>query len=74
MQIKVKLFATFRQGRFNSEVRQYAVGTTVGMIFDELGISKTEHCIVFVNGRSEKLDRQLLDGDVLSILPLVGGG
>ena len=74
MQIEIKLFASFRIGRFKSEVRQYADETSVGMIFDELGISNAEHCIVLVNGRSEDLGRLLVDGEVLSILPLVGGG
>ena len=74
MQIKIKLFASFRIGRFKSEVRQYAVGTTVGMIFQELGISMDGHYIVLVNGRPENMDRPLVNGDVLSLLPLVAGG
>lgn len=74
MQIKIKLFASFRIGRFKSEVRQYADETTVGAIFDELEISETEHCVVLVNGRVATNDSLLVNGDVLSILPLVGGG
>ena len=74
MQIKIKLFASFRIGRFKSEVRQYADETTVGAIFDELEISEAENCVVLVNGRVATNDSLLVNGDVISILPLVGGG
>ena len=74
MQIKIKLFASFRIGRFKAEVREYIDETTVGTIFDELEISEAENCVVLVNGRVATNDRLLVNGDVLSILPLVGGG
>ena len=40
MQITVKLFANFRNNRFNKKVRTIAPGVTVGAIVTELAISK----------------------------------
>ena len=74
MQIEIKLFTNFQVGRFKSEVRHFAAETTVEMILRELGIQVTGCGVVLVNGRVANRDRLLVDGDVLSILPLVGGG
>jgi len=74
MQIEVKLFANFQTGRFKSEVRQYAAETTVDMILRELGIEGGGCGVVLVDGRVADRDRLLVDGDVLSVVPLVGGG
>lgn len=74
MQVTVKLFATFRQGRFSVEVREYRPGTTVGQITEELAIPKGELGILLVNSRHVALDHELHDNDTLAIFPLVGGG
>ena len=74
MQIEVKLFANFQVGRFKSEVRQYAAETTVDMILRELGIEGGGCAVVLVDGRVADRDRLLVDGEVLSVVPLVGGG
>lgn len=74
MQVTVKLFATFRQGRFNVEAREYRPGTTVGQIANELGIPQGELGILLVNSRHVGLDHELHDGDTLALFPLVGGG
>lgn len=74
MQVTVKLFAHFRHGRFDVEVRQYQPGVTVEHIVEELGIPKNELGILLVNSRHVGLDRELRDGDSLALFPLVGGG
>ncbi len=74
MQVTVKLFATFRLGRFLAETREYPPGTTVGRIIEELELPENELGAVFVNYRHAEKDYQLQDGDILSIFPLVGGG
>jgi len=74
MQVTVKLFATFRIGRFNIEGRPYREGTTVGEIVDELEIPKGQLGILLVNSRHVGLEHVLHDGDTLAIFPLVGGG
>jgi len=74
MQVTVKLFATFRIGRFNVEERPYREGTTVGEIVEELGIPPQELGILLCNSRHVGLEHVLRDGDTLAIFPLVGGG
>jgi molybdopterin converting factor small subunit len=74
MKITVKLFATFQKGRFVVEQREYPPTTTVAHIVAELALSEQELGIVMVNSRHVKLDRQLAEGDVLALFPLVGGG
>lgn len=74
MKISVKLFATFRVGRFVTEEREYPPAITVGRIVGELGIPEQELGFILVNSRHAHLDQQLAEGDVIAIFPLLGGG
>jgi molybdopterin synthase sulfur carrier subunit len=74
MKITVKLFATFRVGRFKAEDRDYPGGTDCRRIVAEVGLEEEELGIVLVNGRHASLDLPLKEGDTLSLFPLVGGG
>lgn len=73
MRVTVNLFATFRKGRFDSEVLEVPSGTTVSNVVDEVRLPGSIG-IIFVNSRHADLSRELSDGDTLSIFPLVGGG
>ncbi len=74
MTVTVKLFATFRKGRFREDVRQYQEGTTVGQVIHELELPEDELGAILVNARHAEEDYVLQNGDTLSIFPLVGGG
>ena len=74
MNVTVKLFATFRTGRFNLENREYQSGTTVKSVIEELDLPEDDIGATLINGRHVEEDYQLQDGDTLSIFPLVGGG
>jgi molybdopterin converting factor small subunit len=74
MRITVKLFASFRTGRFSVEELEYAEGTTIGEVADSIDLPREEIGIMMVNSRHAKLDRELADGDILAIFPLLGGG
>ncbi|TYO99176.1 molybdopterin converting factor small subunit [Geothermobacter ehrlichii] len=74
MKITVKLFATFRRGRFEIETREYPEGTTVKQVVDALELPREQLGILLVNSRHVDLDRVLADGETLAIFPLVGGG
>ncbi len=74
MQVTVKLFATFRTGRFDVAQLEYPAGTTAGGIVDALRIPRDEIGILMVSGRHAELDQQPAPGDTVSIFPLVGGG
>jgi molybdopterin converting factor small subunit len=74
MIVTIKLFATFRTGRFGEETREYSADTTVGDILKELNLPLDEIGATLINHKHVEEDQTLLDGDTLSIFPLVGGG
>ena len=74
MQVTVKLFASFRTGRTPIEVCEYPAGTTVADVAAEKGLPVEELGIMLLNHRHVHLDRELADGDVLALFPLLGGG
>jgi molybdopterin converting factor small subunit len=74
MNITVKLFASFRTGRFDIETGDYPAGTTVADVADSLKLPHTELGIMMINNRHVKLDHLLADGDTLALFPLLGGG
>ena len=73
MIITVKLFASFRAGRFDIENRAYPAGTTVADVADSLNLPQSELVIMMINNRHVKLDRLLDEGDILALFPLLGG-
>ena len=74
MQLTVKLFANFREGRFIKEERVYPADTSVGEIVDSLGIDRGEVGVLMVNSRHSSFDSRLKDSDILAIFPVIGGG
>jgi molybdopterin converting factor small subunit len=74
MRITVKLFATFRSGRFAVEIRDYPAGTAVSDIVAELALADQKLGMLLVNSRPVGLDRILADGETLALFPLVDGG
>ncbi len=76
MKITVKLFAYLRQGRFKSMDMEFADGTSIGQVLDNLSIPRQEMQlgILFINGKHAKFDSVLQDGDTLAIFPPVAGG
>jgi sulfur-carrier protein len=72
--IKVKLFASFRNGRFNEKDWDYVEGITVSRILEKLNINKKDVGVLLVNSRHRETDCQLKEGDTLSIFPVIGGG
>jgi molybdopterin synthase sulfur carrier subunit len=74
MDLTVKLFATFRKGRFEVARVEKPDGATIGEVVDGLGIPREEVGILMVRGRHAQLGDRLAPGDTVSIFPLVGGG
>ncbi len=75
MNVEVKLFATFRNGRFkkkNIEIDEN--DTKVRDLLNELGIKEEEVALIIVNGIHSDGDRKLEEGDVLALFPPVAGG
>ena len=74
MQVTVKLFAGFREGRFKSRVIELENGRTVEQIVGKFGIPAAEIGILICNGRHVDRHSELQAGDILSVFPKVGGG
>jgi len=74
MNITVKLFASFRSGRFDIKSCEFQPGTTVADVADSLNLPQSELGIMMINSRHVKLDRVLIEGDTLALFPLLGGG
>jgi sulfur carrier protein ThiS len=74
MQITIKLFATFRVGRFAASTSRFPAGTTIADILVELNIPEAQVGMLMLNHVHAEPHQQLKEGDTLSIFPLVGGG
>ena len=74
MQLKVKLFATFRENREKEQVLNLPEKPGIRDVLLRLDIAEQEVAVIFVNGRSVPLDHPLQEGDTLSLFPPVGGG
>jgi len=74
MKVTVKLFASFRTGRFEMETIDYPAGTTVADVAESLKLPHSELGIMLVNSRHVKPERVLAEGDTLALFPLLGGG
>lgn len=72
MRITVKLFASFRTGRFQEKVLEVRGAARVREVVAELGLPAPG--ILLVNERHAGLDDVLREGDALHLLPPVGGG
>ena len=72
--VEVRLFATFRQGRFRTRVLDLPTGTRLREVILQLDIPPEEVSLPLVNGRYSELDRELQPHDVVSLFPAIGGG
>jgi molybdopterin converting factor small subunit len=73
MNIEVRLFATFRDGR-GKKVYIEQENPTPRSILESLSITEDDVAILLVNGRDSNFDVLLSEGDYLSVFPPVGGG
>jgi sulfur-carrier protein len=74
VKIKVKLFATLRNGREKEMLMDFEESMNPRGIIEILNINEADIAILLINGRDGELDRELVDGDTVSIFPPVGGG
>jgi sulfur-carrier protein len=74
MILEVRLFATLRENRGKVLKLEVASGVTGAEIIASLDIIKEDVAIFLINGRDGVLETPLVEGDVLSIFPPVGGG
>jgi len=74
MNVTVRLFATFREGRGKELSLEMAEDATPAIVAERLGIGVKDIAILLVNGRDGKVDGSLAEGDRVSFFPPVGGG
>jgi len=74
MQVQLKLFAFFREGRFIKEDRELTEGTSAGEVVDSLDIDREEVGVLMLNSRHCDFDTILQEGDTYAIFPVIGGG
>lgn len=73
MKVKVKLFASYRTGRFREAELECQPDTAVADLLLTINI-KNVRGVILVNGKSASQNQILNDGDSLSVLPLIAGG
>ncbi len=74
MQVTIKLFATLRKGRFDSETLDLPPETKAIDVIQKIGIPQKEVTLIFINGRHGDFTSVLHEGDTLAMFPPVGGG
>lgn len=74
MIVEVRLFATFRKGRFKKREMEFSEGGTLDAVLERLKIAREEVGILLVNGRDASDKGKLAPHDVVSIFPSLGGG
>jgi len=74
MEVEVRLFAVFRDGRFKKRVMDLPDGSRLRDVLQRLDIAADDVSIALVNGQHSELDRQLASDDVFAAFPALGGG
>jgi len=74
MVVEVRLFATFRKGRFTEKQIELPEGSSLSDILQQLQIAPEQVGILLVNGRNAPVHHKLASTDVVSIFPALGGG
>ena len=72
IQVQVKLFLHLRKNRIQTV--ELTDGSKTGDLVRILGIRLEEVGILSINDRQATLDQQLKSGDIVSIIPPIGGG
>ena len=74
MLVQVRLFATFRQGRFKEKEMDLSCGSSLADLLTRLKITEKEARILLINGIAASTDRKLAPNDVIAIFPPIAGG
>lgn len=74
MRITVRLIGAFRIDRFEEMNIDCPAGTKVREIIQQLRITEEILGIALINGVYALKDEELKEGDILALLPILGGG
>jgi sulfur carrier protein len=74
MDVEVRLFASLKKRQPESGKVSLASNARVGDLLEALGISMDEVGILMVNRADGCFDQLLKNGDVVTLIPPIGGG
>ncbi len=74
MVVEVRLFASFREGRFKEKELELPEGSSLGDLLAQLDIARKDAKITIVNGSGVSAEHELSDHDVIAIFPPIAGG
>ncbi len=74
MVVEVRLFASFREGRFKEKELELPEGSLLGDLLTQLKIEQKDAKITIVNGTSVSAGHKLSEHDVIAIFPPIAGG
>jgi molybdopterin converting factor small subunit len=74
MVVEVRLFATLREGRFNTREVELPEASSLKSLLEGINIRDEEVGILLINGNNARGEHTLTARDVVSIFPPIGGG
>ena len=74
MVVEVRLFATFREGRFKEKELELPEESSLSDLLKHLKIPEKDAKVMIVNGLAVSVDHKLSNEDVVAIFPPVAGG
>ncbi|MCU0585908.1 MAG: MoaD/ThiS family protein [Desulfobacterales bacterium] len=74
MDVEIRLFESLKKHQPEGAKVQLAAGSRVTDLLDALGISMDDVGILIVNRSDGRFDQQLQAGDVVTLIPPIGGG
>jgi len=74
MVVEVKLFATFREGRFSEKKLELSEESSLSDLLKCLKIPEKDAKIIIVNGQAVSVEHVLSNNDVIAIFPPIAGG
>ena len=74
MVVEVKLFATFREGRFKEKELELPEESSLSDLLNYLKIPEKDAKVTIVNGLAVSVEHKLSNHDVIAVFPPIAGG
>jgi sulfur carrier protein len=74
MDVEIRLFESLKKHQPRGGKVRLATGSRVSDLLDALGISMDDVGVLIVNQSDGRFDQLLRNGDVVTLIPPIGGG
>lgn len=74
MDVEIRLFESLKKHQPEGARVRLAAGSRVNDLLDALGISMDDVGILIINQSDGRFDQLLRNGDVVTLIPPIGGG